>query len=177
MKKCLLTILLISTIGFLIVPQVSLAVWYNPFSWFAPKIKKVETTKTEMLPTVNLKKQAPKTTIKKAMTNIAKPKQPAEVEQKSSQQPAVTVKKQPVPQPQSTVQQQAFEAKQNKLYEINKQIANLNAKYAADLAEAQKLPVTLEMNYIDLKTQELKTKYNIDYATLQAQFQQVQYSN
>ncbi len=72
--------------------------------------------------------------------------------------------------------QDAFQVKQQKLNEINKKIADLNAKYAKDIAAARgSSGVTLEQS--DAVVRALNSRYSIDYNILMAEFQQVQYSN
>jgi hypothetical protein len=72
-------------------------------------------------------------------------------------------------------QKNANQAKQEKLNAINLQIANLNAKYAEDVATARKRQSS--MAQINLHIQVLTDQYNIDYATLKAEYQQIVYGN
>lgn len=73
------------------------------------------------------------------------------------------------------VAQQALQIKQEKLNAINKQIADLNAKYVADVKISRDRMAP--MFAIDGEIRELTIRYNLDYATLTAEFQQIQYSN
>ena len=77
---------------------------------------------------------------------------------------------------QNEVQQEALQAKQAKLNAVNQQIATLNAKYASDVAKARSaVGVTLEQS--DTVVRMLNSQYTIDFDTLQAQWQQIKYSN
>lgn len=67
-------------------------------------------------------------------------------------------------------------AKQKKLNEINKKIADLNAKYAKDIAATRgNGGATLEQ--LDTEVRMLNSRYDIDYSTLMAEFQQIKYSD
>lgn len=70
---------------------------------------------------------------------------------------------------------QAYQAKQEKLNAINKQIADLNAKYVVDFAKAGQMGGTVR--FAEGEQRKVTNQYNIDYATLMAQYQQIQYSN
>lgn len=76
---------------------------------------------------------------------------------------------------QQEIIQQAIQVKQEKLNAINKKIAGLNAKYAEDVIAARKR--TVSMTSINRHVQVLTDQYNIDYAVLMAQFQQIKYSD
>lgn len=65
--------------------------------------------------------------------------------------------------------------KQAKLDAINLQIANLNAKYAKDGATINSTIETVADFHI--KMDDLRDQYDIDYATLMAEYQQIEYSN
>lgn len=71
---------------------------------------------------------------------------------------------------------QAQNQKNLQLNAINQQIAVLNAKYAKDVSDARSaVGVTLEQSDAVVRT--LNNQYTIDYDALQAQWQQVKYSN
>ena len=70
--------------------------------------------------------------------------------------------------------QAAAQAKHDQLNAINQQIATLNAKYAQDVSAASGYGAK---DFVDTVIRNINNKYNIDYATLQAQYQQIQYSN
>ncbi|MEI6480155.1 MAG: hypothetical protein WCO12_01355 [bacterium] len=67
------------------------------------------------------------------------------------------------------------QAKQEKLDAVNLKIANLNAKYAADIKAARSGGATLEQS--DAFVRDLNSRYTADYDALQAEYQQIQYSN
>lgn len=73
------------------------------------------------------------------------------------------------------VAQQAAQDKKNKLNAINQQIADLNAKYASDIANAEKASVP--MQFINAQKQTISNTYSNAYDSLMAQYQQIQYSN
>ncbi|MEI6345749.1 MAG: hypothetical protein WCO79_00710 [bacterium] len=69
----------------------------------------------------------------------------------------------------------SFDSKQSRLNAINLKIANLNAKYAKDLAAARTQGSSTD--YSEGLMRYISIQYNIDYAALMAEFQQIQYSN
>ena len=72
-------------------------------------------------------------------------------------------------------EQAAYDQKQSQLDAINQKVANLNAKYAADLKALQSGDMTKEQSYPMMLS--VDQQYRIDYAQLQAEFQQIKYSN
>jgi multidrug efflux pump subunit AcrA (membrane-fusion protein) len=77
---------------------------------------------------------------------------------------------------------QAQSVKQTKLDAVNLQIANLNAKYTQDIARAKVMysgmgtaPVAAGNTAIAIN--KINTQYDIDYANLTAQYQQILYGN
>lgn len=73
--------------------------------------------------------------------------------------------------------QQASEEKQSKLNAINLEIANLNAKYAADSAERKLNKNGSCCGAMEADLNNLYTKYIDDYNALTAEYQIVKYSN
>ena len=78
-------------------------------------------------------------------------------------------------QAQNESQKEALQAKQSQLDAINLKIANLNAKYASDVAKVRSNNITVEQANAQINY--LNSQYTIDYDALQAQWQQVKYSN
>lgn len=73
-------------------------------------------------------------------------------------------------------EQEATRIKQDKLNAINKQIADLNTKYAQDIYDANHICcITTAVN--NAKINGINTKYTNDYNILVAQYQTVLYSN
>lgn len=72
---------------------------------------------------------------------------------------------------------QAQNEKKAKLDAINKQIADLNMKYANDIANIYKTPCNCTTAVLDGRINQINRQYNIDYNLLSSQYQQVQYSN
>lgn len=75
--------------------------------------------------------------------------------------------------------QQALQAKQEKLNAVNKKIADLNAKYLEDLKAVNTSAAGRGITSAGLSPQisALNRQYNLDYAALQVEYQQIQYSN
>lgn len=75
--------------------------------------------------------------------------------------------------------QQALQAKQEKLNAVNKKIADLNAKYLEDLKAINTSAAGRGITSAGLAPQisALNRQYDLDYAALQVEYQQIQYSN
>jgi multidrug efflux pump subunit AcrA (membrane-fusion protein) len=77
---------------------------------------------------------------------------------------------------QNQAQREALQAKQSQLDAVNLKIATLNAKYAKDVSDARSnTGMTLEQS--DNVVRYLNSQYTIAYDALQAQWQQIKYSN
>lgn len=73
-------------------------------------------------------------------------------------------------------QNDALQAKQAKLNAVNLQIATLNAKRASDIAKAYANPYVTEQG-ADNEVDQINKQYFVDYDTLQAQYQLIEYGN
>lgn len=170
MKKYLpATILLI-----LIVPSIASAAWWNPLSWFNNWNFRQEKIMQSIDTPADKSTNSTADEIEKLKTQIK------ELESKQST-PTVSnapeVKKSsPVNTPVTNTTPTAVDEKQIKLNEINKQIADLNAKYAQDVADINK-DGGRTLATIETVRRAIEIKYINDYNLLVAKYQQIQYSN
>lgn len=236
MKKTLISLAVVV----LVVPQIALASWWNPISWFRKQPTKTATQESSVKTATStaseienlqkriddLKKQQPvvpattASVIKKKTEKLAPPADNSETikaqvqaqvevalkakadqealiaKQKADEQSRIDlanaqlarqlaeqaeitriqlVNAQATRDAELLAQQQALQIKKDKLNAINRQIADLNAKYAVDFAEAGRSGSTV--GFAEGVQRRVTSQYNIDYATLVAQYQQIQYSN
>lgn len=223
-SKLVLTLLLVS----FVIPNLALAAWWNPFSWFkkGPSIKnevvKIVTqtstttistsTKTEDIKTpdnsaiikAEVEKQVQAALKEKATQdaiNLEKQKNLEWIAQQNArqaEQEAANLAALQAAQLQSSqnaanlaTQQQAAQnaanqaitqaqnEKKAKLDAINKQIADLNMKYANDIANVDKdlAGRGVTTAYRDALINKISSDYQTSYNLLKAQYQQIQYSN
>lgn len=221
MKKNYYKLFIVVIASFLIVPQMALAAWWNPFTWKMFQKKEpilqvqVETeTSEEKINELqkqldDLKNQQPATAtpVMKQETKKEVPitnnsaviqaqiKAQVEAELKSKLDQEALIAKQKAEEEQARLDilrleverqaaeqkaiQDAAKAKQQKLSEINKKIADLNAKYLKDIENCTESlkgrGATKAEGYACENP--IKVKYERDYNTLKVEFQQAQYGN
>lgn len=220
MKKFIISAVAVA----LIVPQVAMAAWWNPISWFRKQptkttaqespVKTATSTASEIenlqkriddlrkqqpvvvpvTATSVIKKKTEKPVLSADNSETIKDQVQAQVEatlKARMEQDALVAKQKADEQMRIDLANaqlakqiadqaelnriQAYQAKQEKLNAINKQIADLNAKYVVDFAKAGQSGSTV--SFAEGEQRKVTNQYNIDYATLMAQYQQIQYSN
>lgn len=221
MKKNPYKLFIVVITSFLIVPQMALAAWWNPFTWkiFQKKEpilqvqvetetseekinelqKQLDDLKNQQSATITpvirqeTKKEVPMTDNSAVIQ--AQIKAQAEVELKAKLAQEALIAKQKTEEEQKRldilrieVERQAAEqkaiqdtakAKQQKLNDINKKTADLNAKYLKDIENCTKSLKGRGATIAELYACEdpIRVKYERDYNALKVEFQQAQYSN